>query len=72
MRTIRFEATEFETAREAIEYAGATACGVAILLDGRHYVVAEETADRLQNAGVEFAFVAYAERLGRIVTIPVN
>lgn len=72
--TIEYQAIEFETAHEAIQWAEADGCGVAILLDGPK-VVSQADADRLAAAGVEFAYLHDHEMpdgTHRIVTVPVN
>jgi hypothetical protein len=66
---VTFEAAEFPTMKEAIAFAE-TADLEAIHLDGRYFVLDPLEADRLDEAGVTFAFVY--EIHGKIVTIPVN
>ena len=71
--TIRFHAREFDTPRDAIQYAD-VAGGAAIQLDARNFVVAQAEADRLKAAGVELAHLCEFELPDgrhRIVTIPV-
>jgi hypothetical protein len=63
------EVTEFDTAREAIEHAGATG-GRAVLLGGRHAVVPAADAEWLEWFGAAFAYLH--ELNGRVVTVPVN
>ena len=75
MKTIQktnteFEALEFDTASEAIQYAQAAGKGEAILLNGRNLLVTWEVAERLASEGVDFAYLC--DHKGRIVTIPVN
>jgi hypothetical protein len=60
---------EFRTAAAAIAFAAAHR-PVAITVDGRHLVVTRAEADRLEAAGVAFAFLT--EVGGRVVTVPVN
>lgn len=72
--TIEYEAIEFQTADEAIQWTEASGKGVAILLDGPK-VVEQEDVDRLAAAGVEFAYLHDHEMpdgTHRIVTVPVN
>lgn len=72
--TIEYEAIEFETAGEAIQWTYASGRGVAILLDGPK-VVDQKDADRLAAAGVEFAYLCDHEMPDgshRIMTVPVN
>jgi hypothetical protein len=73
--TIEFQAIEFETASEAIQWTEADGRGVAVLVDGKNLVVARAEADRLAAAGVEFAYLHDHEMPDdehRIVTVPVN
>jgi hypothetical protein len=72
--TIDYEAIEFETAGEAIQWSEASGKGVAILLDGPK-VVEQKDVDRLAAGGVEFAYLHDHEMPDgshRIVTVPVN
>ncbi|MCK6458173.1 MAG: hypothetical protein L6Q92_16795 [Phycisphaerae bacterium] len=72
--TIEYQAIDFETAHEAIQWTEASGKGVAILLDGPK-VVSQDDADRLAAAGVEFAYLHDHEMpdgTHRIVTVPVN
>lgn len=46
-----------------------------MLLGGRHFVVARREADRLAEAGIEFAYLCDHEMpdgMFRILTVPVN
>jgi hypothetical protein len=72
--TIEYHAIEFETAHEAIQWADDNRRGTAILLDGPK-VVDQDDVDRLDAAGVEFAYLYDHEMpdgSNRIVTVPVN
>ena len=60
---------EFQTPWEAMEHATATGW-VAIYWEQKCRVVHQESADRLQAAGVEFAYIC--EKNDRIVLVPVN
>ena len=64
---MEIRASEFRTARAAIAARGE---GTAIRLEGRFLVVTRETADRLAEAGVEFAYLGVRD--GRVITVPVN
>lgn len=66
---VTFEAVEFPTLKEAIAFAEAADLE-AIHLDGKYLVLDPLEADRLDEAGVTFAFVY--EIHGKIVTVPVN
>ena len=66
---MKFKAIEFKTADGAISHAEAEG-SAAILIDGKYLVVPEDTAQRLGEAEVEFAYLC--DHRGRIVTIPVN
>ena len=69
-----FEAIEFTTACEAIEYAEVGGLK-AITCMGRRFAITPAESDRLAAAGVEFAFLhEHLTPRGelRIVTVPVN
>jgi hypothetical protein len=73
--TIEFEGIEFATAHKAIQWTDAAGRGVAILVNRRNYVVEQAEADRLDMAGVEFAYLRDHEMPDgehRIMTVPVN
>ena len=67
---IEFQAIEFDSAGEAIQYTQAAGKGEAILVNGKNLVVEQAVADRLTANGVEFAYLC--EHKKHIVTIPVN
>lgn len=72
--TIEYQAIDFETAHEAIQWTEASSKGVAILLNGPK-VVDQKDIDRIAAAGVEFAYLHDHEMPDgshRIVTVPVN
>jgi hypothetical protein len=73
--TIQIRAIECRTAREALDTARASGCGDAILLNGQHYALFRAEAERLELAGVEFAYlheVTLEDGSHRIVTVPIN
>ena len=73
--TIPIHASEFETAREAIQHAHTTRGDKAILLHGRNMVVSQQDADRLAAARIEFAYLfdhRMPDGTPRIMTVPVN
>jgi len=53
--TIEYEAIEFATAAEAVQYADAAGRGRAITIDGKHAVVSVADCDRLEVARIPFA-----------------
>ena len=70
-----FNAYEFPNASEALQHVDASGRGVAIRLRRQPLVVSQADADRLEAAGVEFAYLCDHEMPDgswRIVTIPVN
>jgi hypothetical protein len=69
MKTLQINAREFDSAVEARHYASQFD-GLAIRLNGCHYVVSEATAALLETKGVQFAYSCSA--LGRAVVVPVN
>ncbi len=68
-RTLKFLALPCTTSREAVSRAAATG-GEAILLDGRKLVVSPEDAEKLEIAGISFAYLC--DHYGQIMTVPVN
>jgi hypothetical protein len=68
-RTLKFLALPCTTSREAVDRAAATG-GEAIILDGRKLVVSPEDAEKLEIAGVYFAYLC--DHRGQIMTVPVN
>ena len=73
--TIEFQAQEFTTADEAIQWANASGKGEAVLVHGRHMVVDAKTLDMLYAARTEFAYLCnhqMPDGTHRIVTVPVN
>ncbi|MCZ2098815.1 MAG: hypothetical protein LC121_21640 [Anaerolineae bacterium] len=74
--SIEFRAIEFPTAGEAIQHTYADPRdGVAVLLDGKHYVMQKSEAERLAAAGVEFAYLFdhdLPDGRNIIMTVPVN
>ena len=73
--TIEFRAIEFETAHEAIQWTEADGRGVAVMVDGKNFVVGRAEADCLAGAGVELAYLCdheMPEGEHRIMTVPVN
>jgi hypothetical protein len=74
MQTIGFKAIEFDSAGDALQHTEA-AGGKAVLLDGRNFVMAQDEADRIAAAGIEFAYLVQHEMPDgdwRIMTIPIN
>ena len=73
---ITFEAIEFDNAHEAIQHYYASGYGDdVILLGGKYYLVKRAEAERIEAAGIEFAYVHDHEMPDgehRIVTVPVN
>jgi len=73
--TIQIRAIECRTAREALDTASESGCGDAVLLNGKHYAIFRAEAERLETAGVEFAYlheITLEDGSRRIVTVPVN
>ena len=69
-KRIEFQAIEFDSAGEAIQYAQAAGKGEAILLDGKNLVVDQDVPGRLTAGAVEFAYLCQHKK--HIVTIPVD
>ena len=70
VKNIEFEAIEFDSPGEAVQYAQTTANGEAVLVDGKNLVVDQAVLDQLSVGGVDFAYLC--EHNEQIVTIPVN
>lgn len=72
--TIDIKGIEFESADEAVQYAEAGG-GRAVLLEGKHLVVATAEAHRMEEARIEFAYLIdhdLPDGRHRIMTVPVN
>jgi hypothetical protein len=68
-------ATKCESCSDALQHADASGFGEAILLDGKAMVVPQADCDRLQAAGVGFAYLHNHEMPDgsyRIMTVPVD
>jgi hypothetical protein len=73
--TINIRAIACDNADDALGWADASGYGEVILLDGEYLVVKQAEADRLAEAGVEFAYLIDHEMPDgsfRMMTIPVN
>ena len=73
--TIEYEAIEFETAHEAIQWTNASGRGVVARIGGKYLVIDKADGHRLAAAGVEFAYLFDHEMPDgghRIMTIPIN
>ncbi|MCB9858481.1 MAG: hypothetical protein H6818_22615 [Phycisphaerales bacterium] len=73
--TIEYDAIEFATAAEAVQWANADGRCRAITIDGKHAVVSVADCERLEAAHVPFAY-RHAMRRGDgvevIASIPIN
>ena len=73
---ITFEGIEFDNAHEAIQHYDASGYGDDVIsLNRKYYLVKRAEAQRLEKAGVEFAYVHDHEMPDgshRIMTVPVN
>ncbi len=76
MNSITFEAIEFPTASEAIQHYYASGYGDRVFaLDGKYYLIKKAEAERLEVAGIEFAYVVdhdLPDGRNVIITVPVN
>ena len=75
MTPIDIHAIECESNSDALQHADAGGFGEAILLNGKPMVVPQADCDRLEAAGVEFAYLHNHEMPDGsycIVTVPVN
>ena len=72
---IYIKAIECESNTDALQWADASGQGEAVLIDGAPMVVPQDDLDRLEAAGVEFAYLhnhQMPDGSYRIVTVPVN
>ncbi|MFQ5732133.1 MAG: hypothetical protein ACE5KM_09265 [Planctomycetaceae bacterium] len=75
MTTMEFQAIEFESVCEALQYADAAGNCRAIICDGKYLVADESEIERIGAAGVEYALLSDYEMPDgsfRIMTVPVN
>jgi translation initiation factor 2B subunit (eIF-2B alpha/beta/delta family) len=61
--------TNLKTAREAITHTAARDMA-AVLLNSKPAAVSRKDAERLETAGVSFAYLC--DHKGKVVTVPVN
>lgn len=71
-REIVIEFIEHASAAEAIQYLEVSNHDRAILMGGKHMTLTKADADKLEFVGASFAYLAYDEKTGRIMTIPVG
>jgi hypothetical protein len=72
---VTIQAIECENADDALGWVEASGHGHAIQLEGQYLVVEKAQADRLAEAGVEFAYLIDHEMPDgtfRVMTVPVN
>jgi hypothetical protein len=78
MRQITIRATEHRSAVEALRNLGASGDNRAIMIgaDGgrsvKYLTLTQAETERLEAAGIEFAYLSRHKPTGRIMTIPVN
>lgn len=77
-REITFQATEHRSAAEALQYLDASGDERAIMIGAhggrivKYLTLTQAEAERLEAAGITFAYLCYHEPTGRMMTIPVN
>ncbi|GAB6184523.1 hypothetical protein [Thermopirellula anaerolimosa] len=77
-RQITIQATEHGSAAEALRYLNTSGDQRAIMIgaDGgrslKYLTLTQAEAERIEAAGIEFAYLSYHKPTGRIMTIPVN
>jgi len=72
---IQIRAIECRSARQALDTARDSGSGHAILHNGKHYAIFRAEAERLETAGVDFAYlheITLEDGSRRIVTVPIN
>ena len=67
---ITIQATEHASAHEALQHLDASGDDRAITVGGKYLTLKQDEADRIEMAGVEFAYLV--DHHGQIMTIPVN
>jgi hypothetical protein len=67
---ITIRATEYPNAHEAIQHLDVSGDDHAILVGNKYLTLKQAEADRIEAAGVEFAYLV--DHHGKIMTIPVN
>jgi len=67
---ISIRATEHPSAHEAIQHLDVSGDDHAILVGGKYRTVTKAEAERIEAAGIEFAYLV--DHHGKIMTIPVN
>jgi len=67
---ITLQATEHQSAHEAIQHLDVSGDDHAILVDNKYLSAKQAEVDRLATAGIEFAYLV--DHDGKIMTIPVN
>lgn len=71
-KEITIQATEHDSAHEAIQYLDVSADDCAVLLGGKYLTMPQADADKLESLGAKFACLVWHEPTGRIMTIPAN
>ena len=71
-REIVIEFMEHPSAAEAIQYLDVSNHDRAILMGGKHLTLTKTDAEKLEFVGAAFAYLAYDEKTGRIMTVPVG
>jgi len=71
-KEIAVEATEHDSAHEAIQYLDCSGHDRAVSIGGKYLTMRESEAQRLEAMGLAFAYLSHHEPTGRIMTVPVN
>ena len=69
---ITFEATEHRNAHEALQHLDVSGDDHAILVGGKFFTLKKAEAEKIEAAGIEFAYIFNHVPTGRIMTVPVN
>ena len=67
---VTIQATEHQSAHEAIQHLDVSGDDHAILVSDKYLTAKQAEVDRLAEAGIEFAYLV--DHYGKIMTIPVN
>ena len=71
-REIVITAVEHASAAEALQHLEVSGHDKAILVGGKYLTMTTAVAEQLEAFGAAFAYLAYREPTGQIVTIPVD
>jgi hypothetical protein len=71
-REISIRATEHPNAYEAIQHLSVSGDEHAILVGDKYLTTSKAEVEKIDRAGIEFAYLIDHEATGRIMTVPIN